>query len=204
MTIFSFHPVKTITTGEGGAITTNSSDLFEKLKTMRSHGMKKDLDHEKPWFYEMEMLGYNYRMTDLQSALGISQLARIDDFIKRRREIVEQYNCAFGDVEWITTPFEQDGVFSAFHLYVLHIDFASIGLSRGEVMNKLHSKNIGTQVHYIPVHLQPFYRNSFGYRLGDYPIAESYYERTLSIPLFPKMTNAEVEWVVNNILDLAK
>jgi len=206
MTIFSFHPVKTVTTGEGGAITTNNAQLYKNLLRLRSHGITKDpgelAKNPGPWYYEMQMLGFNYRMTDIQAALGKSQLAKIKYFGKRRREIIKRYNKAFRDVNWMETPFEQENVDSVFHLYVLKIDFDAIGMPRKKVMQHLMKKHIGTQVHYIPVHTQPYYQHKLGHRLGDFPNAEKYYERALSIPLYPKMTDEQVEYVIENILGL--
>ncbi len=210
MAVFSFHPVKTVATGEGGAITTNNKDLYERLIMLRTHGITKDPAKLKitdpeltgPWYYEMQDLGFNYRITDLQAALGISQLNKIDRYVQRRREIVATYNNAFKDTDWLTTPYEKDSMFSAFHLYVLKIDFKGIGKTRTEVMQELRSKRIGTQVHYIPVHLQPYYRENFGFKEGDFPAAEAYYKQCLSIPLYPKMTDSDVNRVINAIKEL--
>lgn len=208
LTIFSFHPVKTITTGEGGAITTNNRVLYEKLLLLRSHGITKDkiLNNKNigPWYYEMQEIGFNYRLTDIQAALGISQLNKLDGFVHRRREIVKKYNEAFKNIEWLTTPFEDDGVFSAFHLYVLKINFVKLNKSKKMAIDILKNQNIGAQVHYIPVHTQPFYLENYGYKWGDYPVAEKYYESALSIPLYPKMSNNDVEYVINNIFSLEK
>ena len=212
MTIFSFHPVKTITSAEGGAITTNNKELYEKLRLLRTHGITKDNSkfinqHSKlnePWYYEMQELGYNYRLSDIHSALGISQLNKMDQFKKRRNEIIRKYNKAFEKIEWIEIPYQREGVDSAFHLYVLKIDFETIGKSRTKVVNILREKNIGTQVHYIPVHTQPYYRKNFGYKWGDYPIAESYYKKALSIPLYPKMTDDDVDYVIEKITGLTE
>ena len=213
MTVFSFHPVKTITTGEGGAITTNNKTLYEKLIMLRNHGMTKDPKRLKaqgsspdigPWYYEMQELGYNYRMTDIQAALGIGQLKKLDRFIKRRREIIARYNEAFKNLAWLTIPYERPGVFSALHLYVIRIDFHRIGKTRVQVMNELKAKAIGTQVHYIPVHLQPYYREHFKFKKGDYPKAEHYYQQCLSIPLFPKMTDDDVLRVIDAIEELGQ
>jgi UDP-4-amino-4,6-dideoxy-N-acetyl-beta-L-altrosamine transaminase len=207
MTTFSFHPVKTITTGEGGAITTNNEKLYEKLKLLRSHGITKEDKYLKmnpgPWYYEMQELGFNYRLTDIQAALGISQLKKLDSFVKRRREIVQKYNQAFKDINVLITPLEKEGVHSAFHLYVLQIDFEKIGKSRKEIMEDLKSKNIITQVHYIPVYIQPYYQKNYSYKSGDCPVAENYYQKALSIPLYPEMTDEEVEYVINNIIKLS-
>jgi UDP-4-amino-4,6-dideoxy-N-acetyl-beta-L-altrosamine transaminase len=206
MTIFSFHPVKTITTGEGGAITTNDPKVYERLLLLRNHGITREsrkLSHNPgPWFYEMQVLGYNYRLTDLQAALGLSQLTKLDRFIQRRREIVHTYNTAFSSVDWITTPFEQKEIFSAFHLYVLRIDFKKINKTRTEVMDLLKEKNIGTQVHYSPIHSHPYYREKYHYQWGDLPVAEQYYEQALSIPLYPKLSDTQVHYVIDTILGL--
>ena len=203
MTIFSFHPVKTLTTGEGGAITTNNKELYEKLLLLRTHGITKNPDllseNPGPWYYEMQELGFNYRLTDIQSALGLSQLKRIESFKQKRRKIVKKYNKTLAKVKWITTPFEDENISSCFHLYVLQIDFEKIGKTRKEVMDQLREKEILTQVHYIPVHTQPYYKKRYNYKWGDYPVAESYYQKALSIPLYPKMTNEDVEYVVKNI-----
>lgn len=209
MTVFSFHPVKTITTGEGGAVTTNDKTLYEKLIMLRNHGMTKDPNKLKapdsssdvgPWYYEMQELGYNYRITDIQAALGIGQLKKLDHFIKRRREIIARYNDAFKNLAWLTVPYERPGVFSALHLYVIRIDFEHINKTRTQVMNELRTKGIGTQVHYIPVHFQPYYQEHFGFKKGDYPKAEHYYQQCLSIPLFPKMTDDDVKRVIDAIV----
>jgi UDP-4-amino-4,6-dideoxy-N-acetyl-beta-L-altrosamine transaminase len=206
MTTFSFHPVKTMTTGEGGAITTNNKDLYEKLMMLRSHGITKDPDrlerNDGPWYYEMHELGYNYRITDIQCALGISQLRKLDMFIDRRREIAAMYDAAFAGMEWLRPLREMPGNHSAWHLYVLKIDYDKIGKSRSEVMEILRERKIGTQVHYIPVHQQPYYKKNFGYEAGNYPRAEKFYQQILSIPLFPAMVKEEVDYVIEAIREL--
>ncbi len=212
MAVFSFHPVKHITTGEGGAILTNNLKLYEKLIMLRSHGITKDFGKfinkdlafshnsaQNPWYYEMHELGFNYRSTDIQCALGLSQMKKIVSFVTRRREIVAMYNAAFKDINYIKTPAEQETMRSSWHLYVLQIDFEQIGKSRSSIMNELNKKGIGTQVHYIPVHLQPYYKDKFGYEEGDYPVAEHYYSRTLSLPIYSKMTDDEVARVVHSV-----
>lgn len=200
LTTFSFHPVKTITTGEGGAITTNDKELYEKLLVLRTHGITKDpkslSKNPGPWYYEMQDLGFNYRLTDLQAALGTSQLKKLDKFASRRREIVKKYNQAFKNLAGVMTPYEDPKVNSAFHLYTLQIDFAAVGQSRVQLMQKLKDQGIGSQVLYIPVHLQPYYRKNYKYRAGDYKRAEAFYEQALSLPLFPKMTNRDVRSVI--------
>ena len=211
MTTFSFHPVKTVTAGEGGAITTNNLELYKKLKILRTHGITKDeaeFNNEKankgPWYYEMQELGFNYRLSDIHSALALSQLDRLQKFKERRRQIFKKYNNAFSDIDWLETPQERETLNSCFHLYVLQIDFDDLGMTRKEVMNKLREKKIGTQVHYIPVHTQPFYKDNYGYEEGDYPNAEEYYQKALSIPLFPKMSDSDIDRVIENIKNLSE
>lgn len=208
MTVFSFHPVKTITTGEGGAITTNDEKLYRALVALRSHGMTKNPDEltRRPgrWYYEMRSLGFNYRLTDLQAALGSSQLKKLASFKERRRRIVDAYNKAFAALPWFTRPYEEAGLSSCFHLYAAQLDFGRLGRTREEVMGELQSAGIGTQVHYIPVHLQPFYRERYGYREGDYPEAERYYERELSLPLFPGMADDDVQQVIDAVVKLGR
>ncbi len=208
MTTFSFHPVKTITTGEGGAVTTNNKVLFERLQMLRTHGIVKDSSKlsetpSGPWYYEMQTLGYNYRMTDIQAALGISQLAKLDRFCKRRRPIVSTYNQVFANVDWLITPYLREAVHACFHLYILQIDFSMLGRSRSEVMQILKTRGVGTQVHYIPVHTQPYYKSKCGCSWGSFPKSEAYYHRALSIPLFPSMSDGDVDYVINCILGLA-
>ncbi len=208
MTVFSFHPVKTITTGEGGAVTTNDEILYQKLCMLRSHGTTKEekllTKNPGPWYYEMQTLGFNYRMTDMQAALGSSQLAKLNFFKKRRREIVSEYNKAFERMKYLKTPTEPKEVSSCFHLYAVQIDFTSLGKSRSQVMQELRDKGIGTQVHYIPVPTQPFYKETFGYKDGDYPLAEKYYEQELSLPLYPSLSDEEVNIVINAVKEVVK
>jgi len=208
MTVFSFHPVKTVTTGEGGAITTNNEGLYRRLLMLRTHGITKDpsvmTQNPGPWYYEMHDLGFNYRLTDIQAALGISQMKKLDRYIERRREIVARYNQAFKNEDWAVIPYERPGVLSAFHLYVIQIDFDAIGKTRKDIMEMLKTKNIGTQVHYIPVHTQPYYRKHSKYGTGDFPIAEAFYKRALSLPLYPRMTNADVDYVIRNLKKIVK
>lgn len=208
MTVFSFHPVKTITTGEGGAVTTNDENLYKRLLMFRSHGTTKDLElltaNPGPWYYEMQILGFNYRMTDMQGALGYSQLQKLPFFKKRRREIVAKYNNAFVGMKYFKTPFEPANISSCFHLYVAQIDFKALGKSRTQVMQELRERGVGTQVHYIPVPIQPYYKEKFNYKNGDYPKAEAYYEKELSLPLYPGMSDADVDLVIDSIKEVIK
>lgn len=208
MAVFSFHPVKTVAMGEGGAITTNDSALAQQLRLLRSHSMSHDpADFDSPdiaydrhgrpnpWVYAMAELGYNYRASDLHCALGASQLKKLSEFGRRRRQLVAQYDAALADLGNIVRPVgRMPGQKPVWHLYSVLIDFEAVGRSRSEVMSELRRRGIGTQVHYIPVHLQPYYRRRYG--ALDLPGATSYYHRQLSLPLFPTMTSADVDRVV--------
>ena len=210
MTILSFHPVKHITTGEGGMVLTGNRIFFERLKQFRTHGITRDplrCEHyEGGWYYEMEELGYNYRLTDLQCALGLSQLKRIDDFIRRRREIARRYCEAFEDRDEMTFQMQPSDRQSSNHLFPVRLNLSALRSSRRAIFDRLRNLGIGVNVHYIPIHLQPYYRKRFGFKRGDYPLAEGYYDAALSLPLFPKMTSPEVEKVIatmRNVLDAA-
>jgi UDP-4-amino-4,6-dideoxy-N-acetyl-beta-L-altrosamine transaminase/dTDP-4-dehydrorhamnose reductase len=223
MTCFSFHPVKGIAAGEGGMITTNNKALYYKLTLLRSHGITKGnfefpgisyLDNSlinqneaiengslKRWYYEMQHLGYNYRITDIQCALAISQMNKIDLFIDSRRSIAKFYDKAFSDISSIT-PFQKFGRDdSALHIYVVSIDFYKIGLTRHQFMTKLAERGVGSQVHYIPVVNQPYYQD-LGYKIEHYPETNSYYQNTLSIPLYYGLNDSEQELVVSSIREL--
>lgn len=216
MTVISFHPVKHITTGEGGVVLTKDKQLRQLLCRFRSHGiancpeefLNRDQAFPKegaapyPWYYEQQILGYNYRTTDIQCALGISQLKRLPEFVKRRREIVGYYNRQFKDMAWVQVPFESPDCESNFHLYVLLFDFAKTGKTRSRCMDELRQQGIRTQVHYIPIVLQPFYAKKFGTDINAYPHVKSYYQRCLSIPLYPVMTDGEVARVVDCVKGL--
>ncbi len=276
ITTFSFHPVKTLTTGEGGILLTENDEWAAKARLLRTHGITRNpseftglsdslssfcsaispsqsaidaqspqvsglgspLSEFGPWYYEMQELGYNYRITDLQCALGRSQLNRLPEFIARRQEIASRYNQAFSNLDWLKTPsFDRafspttryplpvataasntldprlstlDSSFSyqlsdlSLHLYTIQIDFPSLCKTRTEVMHELREKGVGTQVLYIPVYLQPWYRRTFGYTIGKCPKAEQFYARALSLPLFPAMSDADVDIVINAVQNLKK
>ncbi len=194
MTILSFHPVKHITTGEGGMVLINNKDFYEKLKIFRNHGIIKNPEKGR-WYYEIENPSFNYRITDFQCALGLSQLKKIDKFIKRRREIAAKYNKALKNIKEIILPTEKDCVKSAWHLYPIQIR----GIDRRKVFEYLQKKGIGVQVHYMPLHLHPFYKKKFGYKKGDFPIAEGYYEKAITLPLFPAMTEKNIKKVIETV-----
>jgi len=204
MTVFSFHPVKHITTGEGGMVTTDDPELAHRMRMFRNHGIKTD-HHQREklgsWYYEMEDLGYNYRITDIQCALGISQLSKLPRFLERRRAIAHQYDKVFAELTGITPLVLRNHVFHAYHLYVVKIDLASIRLDRQILFSKLRDRGIGANVHYIPVHLHPYYRKQFGTGPGLCPVAEASYEQILSLPMHPGMTDREVELVYTALHD---
>ncbi len=197
MTIFSFHPVKHITTGEGGMVLTDNEEFYERLKIFRHHGIVKNNSDKGPWHYEIYQPGHNFRITDFQCALGISQLGKLGKFIQRRREIAARYNEAFARMEEIVTPVEVEGVKAAYHIYVIQLRTELLKVGRKEVFEALLAENIGVSVHDMPLHLHPFYQREFGYKAGDYPRAERYYERAITLPIFPKMTDNDVKDVID-------
>jgi perosamine synthetase len=202
MTIFSFHPVKHITTGEGGIITTNNQELYRKLRVLRTHGITKDpenlLRQEGPWYYEQQMLGYNYRITDFQCALGLSQLKKLDEFIEIRKSIVSTYNDAFSSRKELIIPYKGKETSSAWHLYVLRFNNK---LDRLKIFTSLRNKGIGVNVHYIPVNLHPYYVKTYGYRKGDLPRAEAYYNDAITLPLYPGMSRDDIKYVIHSVLE---
>ncbi len=197
---FSFHPVKQITTGEGGAITTNNSEIYERLLKLRTHGMIKDSslinNNEGGWYYEMQELGYNYRITDFQAALGIEQLKKNDKWQKMRRRLVSVYDEEFESLDQITPQNHPDkNLCYSYHLYIVQCE------KRLELYNYLKKNKINTQVHYIPIHLQPYYQKKYGYKVGDFPNAESYYDNALSLPLYPGLNSDDQKKVISTIKD---
>jgi perosamine synthetase len=212
MTIFSFHPVKHITTGEGGMITTDDAELAERIRLFRTHGIIRDpkcfssqaSDLRPPtsdstWFYQMIDLGYNYRITDFQCALGLSQLQKLPKFLKRRREIAALYDEAFAGLSGIITLGARKDSLHAYHLYVIRIDSNILGIDRATLFIKLRENGIGVNVHYIPVHLHPFYKDKFNTGSILCPVAEAAYEQIISIPMFPGLTDSDIEAVIEAI-----
>ena len=258
ITTFSFHPVKTLTTGEGGILLTENDEWAATARLLRTHGITRNpseftglsdspsspysaispsqsdiavqssairdqssLAERGPWYYEMQELGYNYRITDLQCALGRNQLKRLPEFITRRQQIVALYNQALGNLDWLKTPafdsaspttryeppatgpdFSYKLSYISLHLYTVQIDFPSVGKTRTKVMQELREKGVGTQVLYIPVYLQPWYRRIYGFASGKCPNAEHFYARALSLPLYPAMNDADVQKVIHSVLAL--
>ncbi len=202
MTMFSFHPVKHVTTGEGGVIVTDREDLRDQLLLFRSHGMTRDPKqlqrNDGPWYYEMHALGYNYRMTDMQAALGASQMEKLDQFVERRRMIASRYTEAFSDIPGLIVPSQHPQANSSWHLYVLRWEH-----SRGEAFEQLRSRNIGVNLHYIPVYKQPYYQ-ALGYADQQCPQAENYYKTAISLPLFPRMTDSDMEDVIREVYEVAR
>ena len=196
--ILSFHPVKHITTGEGGAVTTNSKEIYEKLLELRAHGIKR-LPDFAPWYYEMHSLGFNYRITDMQAALGISQLKKLDSFIKRRKEIALKYDKAF--LNSFVKPLYSFTNNSSYHLYVVKVDFSKLNISKIELFNKMREKNIGLQLHYIPINKQPYYK-SLGYGNEDTPIMNIYYDECFSLPMYSSLSNEEQEYVIKTLFEI--
>jgi dTDP-4-amino-4,6-dideoxygalactose transaminase len=235
MAVFSFHPVKTLTTGEGGMILTNNEGLYEKLLLLRTHGITKtpekftnkdlafanpqslaqtagrtaprhaeidNLQSSNPWYYQQIGLGMNYRITDIQASLGISQLKRIDDFVSKRHELAQQYNKSLSGLPLIL-PYQHPDNYSAFHLYVVRLKLDKINKTRKEVFGFLRKKGIGINVHYIPVHIQPYYKKQ-GFEYGQYPEAENYYEEAITLPLYPSMTEMEQNRVIESLYESLK
>jgi len=199
MTVFSFHPVKIITTGEGGMILTDNENYYHKLKIFRHHGILKGNSEKGAWYYEINSPGHNFRITDIQCALGISQLKKLNSFIERRREIAAKYNKAFSQMDEVITPVEAGYVKSAYHIYTIQLKTDLLKADRKEIFDVLRAENIGVNVHYMPLHLQPFYQREFGYSQGDFPKAERYYERAITVPIFPKMTDDDVKDVIKAV-----
>lgn len=202
VSVFSFHPVKIITTGEGGALTTNSEELYQKINLLRSHGITRDesLMHEAshgPWYYQQIALGFNYRMTEIQAALGLSQLTRLDDFIQQRRALAQRYLQKLKDLP-LKLPVEMANTQSAYHLFIIRLELDNIPLTHRQVFEWLRENGIGVNLHYIPIHTQPYYQD-LGFQIGQFPCAENYYQQAMSIPLFHGMSQQQQDKVISSL-----
>jgi perosamine synthetase len=202
LTVFSFHPVKHLTTGEGGMVTTANAAHAEALRRFRNHGISSDALQRQTagqWHYEMVLLGYNYRLTDVACALGLSQLKKLETNLARRRQIASLYTAAFREIPGVLPPSVREDVNPAWHLYPVRFDLDQLKTDRGHIFRALRAENIGVNVHYIPVHLHPYYRDQFGYRGGEFPVAEGAYERLISLPMFHGMSDQDVQDVIHAV-----
>jgi UDP-4-amino-4,6-dideoxy-N-acetyl-beta-L-altrosamine transaminase len=202
MTVFSFHPVKIMTTGEGGMVLTNRKNLYEKLILLRSHGITRNPDdmegeYHGPWYYQQVELGFNYRITDIQAALGLSQLKRLDEFVERRNYLAARYDEKLKDLP-LTLPWQHPDVYSSVHLYVIRIKRQALSKNRFQVFKELIKAGIGVNVHYIPVHIQPYYKK-LGFKEGDFPEAEHYYQEAISLPIFYELIEKDQNYVVRTL-----
>ncbi len=204
---FSFYATKNITTAEGGMLTGNP-EFIDKARIISLHGMNHDAwkryDDGGSWYYEIVYPGFKYNMTDIQASLGICQLKKLEDFQKRRREIVRAYNRAFSTLDSLETPVELSYAEHSWHLYVLRLNLETLRISRDRFIEELKERNIGTSVHFIPIHLHPYYRDKYGFRQKDFPVAFDNYQRMISLPLYPKMVDRDIEDVVEAVIEVAK
>ena len=202
MTVFSFHPVKIVTTGEGGMILTNNEELYRRLLLFRSHGITRDemlMTHETdgPWYYQQLELGFNYRMTDIQAALGYSQMRRVDEFVRRRRYLAERYNRLLQDLP-VITPYVADYADPSWHIYIIRVDFGKVSKSKQEIFAAMKKAGVTLNLHYIPVHMQPYYRQ-LGFVEGDFPRSEAYYREAMTLPLYYELTDEQQDEIVANL-----
>lgn len=207
MTVFSFHPVKIITTGEGGMVLTNSEELYKKLTLYRSHCITRDenlmtKEADGPWYYQQIGLGFNYRMTELQAALGLSQLAKVDKFVARRRQLAERYNELLKDLP-LKVPYQNPDTDSSWHLYIVRVDFNKIKKTKKQIFAEMKAKGVCLNLHYIPVHTQPYYQN-LGFKHGDFPVSEKYYKEAFTLPLYYSLTDEQQEYVVSALKEVLK
>jgi perosamine synthetase len=207
-TVFSFYATKPITTGEGGMVTTDNDGLAARMRVMRLHGISQDAwkrySAEGSWRYEVVDSGYKYNPTDIQSAIGIVQLGRCDAMNAERAEIASRYNQAFAGKRALEVPTVGANCESAWHLYILRLNLELLTINRAEMIEKLKERGIGTSVHFIPLHMHPYYRKTYGYRAEDFPVASREYERYLSLPIFPGMTGMQIDYVIENVLEIVK
>lgn len=206
MTVFSFHPVKIVTTGEGGMVLTNDKDLYEKLVLYRSHGITRDPKlmtgiADGPWYYQQIDLGFNYRMTDMQAALGYSQMQKVDEFVSKRRYLVKRYNELLKNINGIQLPDQNEDTKSSWHLYVVRVDFSKISKTKNQIFAEMKEKGICLNLHYIPVHTQPYYEN-LGFKGGDFPNSEKYYEEAFTLPLYYALTDEQQDHIVKSLVEV--
>jgi dTDP-4-amino-4,6-dideoxygalactose transaminase len=207
MTVFSFHPVKIITTGEGGMVLTNKKDFYEKLIRLRSHGITRDPSMMReqshgPWYYQQIELGFNYRITDIQAALGTSQMSQLDQFVERRRHLAGRYQNALHDMP-LTLPWQHDDTDSAWHLYVIRLKLDLLAKTHTQIFSDLRSAGIQVNLHYIPVHTQPYYQQ-LGFKWGDFPQAEQYYREAISLPMYYGLTDKQQDYVIDTLKKVLK
>lgn len=207
MTVFSFHPVKIITTGEGGMVLTNNEELYKNLSLYRSHCITRDenlmtKEADGPWYYQQIGLGFNYRMTELQAALGLSQLAKVDKFVARRRQLAEKYNELLKDLP-LKLPYQNHDTDSSWHLYIVRVDFNKVKKTKKQIFAEMKAKGVCLNLHYIPVHTQPYYQN-LGFKNGDFPVSEKYYEEAFTLPLYYSLTDEQQEYIVNVLNEVLK
>lgn len=205
ITVFSFHPVKIVTTAEGGMALTNNATLAQKMDLLRSHGVTRNTalmnkETEGPWYYQQVELGFNYRMTELQAALGVSQMHRLTQFVEKRHTISNKYNEILKDLP-VILPYQIPESYSGLHLYVIRLKLDELKASRKQVFEALRAKGIGVNVHYIPVHTQPYYEN-LGFKLGDFPVAEAYYDSAISLPMYPDLTDDQIQYVYESLKEV--
>ena len=204
LTAFSFYATKTLTTGEGGMVTTDNEDLAKRMRMMRLHGIGRDAwkrySAAGSWFYEVLDCGFKYNLTDIQSAIGIVQLRKCDQMREARARIAQRYSAAFDPEEALQVPTVNEGCESSWHLYVLRLNLEQLSITRSEMIEKLKAQGIGTSVHFIPLHMHPYYRNAYGYREETLPVASQQYQRYISLPIFPGMTESQVDYVIDNVL----
>jgi UDP-4-amino-4,6-dideoxy-N-acetyl-beta-L-altrosamine transaminase len=207
MTVFSFHPVKIITTAEGGMVLTNNKDLYDKLILFRSHGITRNdklmkNESEGPWYYEQIDLGFNYRMTDMQAALGSSQMFRLDEFVKRRRYLANRYNKLLADLP-VKLPYQQPDSKSSWHVYVIRLDLDQVKIDKQTIFAKMRKLEINLNLHYIPVHTQPYYQE-IGFKKGDFPVSEQYYKEVFTLPLYYSLTDKQQDYIVESLREVLK
>ncbi len=205
-TVFSFHPVKIVTTGEGGMVLTNDKDLHEKLLLYRSHGITRDTKlmtrlADGPWYYQQIDLGFNYRMTDMQAALGYSQMQKVDEFVSRRRYLAKRYNELLKNISNIRLPYQSEDTDSSWHLYVVRVDFSKINKTKQQIFAEMKDRGVCLNLHYIPVHTQPYYQKQ-GFKDGDFPNSEKYYEEAFTLPLYYSLTDEQQDYIVKNLVEV--